>query len=338
MRIPRSRSRSRIRAFIRVALFGVMAPALADAENFTNVAGPSFELSGLGVVRGGVLAADDELIGSVLFVSKRALEEGKPTVASRLAKIDRARTKSEPHTALTRLFPVQDFEGIATDGNKAVFLVGSHAPHKSGERRTDREFLIKTTWELEPNGAPNLRAAKAKRNGVPGVYREFVDHIEKLDESLNLDTLNVEGLALRDKSLYVGLRSPLNKQGHALIFSAKQKSMFGKDSQAFDGRFERLTLDLKGGGIRGMYWDEASGKLLVLSGPSSQRSRINDPRALWSYEFSSGKLKLEHRFATAQLKTHGTPEGIARFDAERLLIAFDTDQGARSSLLLLRWR
>jgi hypothetical protein len=326
---------------VSLLLVGSMMPVAGKEPprqpSFASVSGVGLELSGIGTVPGGVLIADDELVGSVLFVDSEALGGATETLTATLVKIDRARKRSEPHTELPRLFAVQDFEGIATDGASVVYLVGSHAPvEKDGwRRRPDREFLIKANWRP---GDQELRVGKPKKRGVPGIYSKLIDHLTGTEGRTVVSGFNVEGLALRDGSLYIGLRSPLSEGSHgkALVFSAMQKDLFGKNSLRFNGPFTRLELNLGGGGVRGLHWDAPTAKLLVLSGPSTDGADV--PSALWSYDFSALTLTLEHEFNSERIAAHGNPEGVTRFDRNRLLIAFDSEAKGRASLMFIPWR
>jgi hypothetical protein len=322
-------------------LVGSMMPAAGEKpgrqSSFATVAGVGLELSGIGTVPGGVLVASDELAGSVLFVDSAELGGTTGTLTATLVKVDRARKRSKPHTRLSRLFAVQDFEGIATDGASVVYLVGSHAPKERDgwHRRPDREFLIKAKWRPDDR---ELRVGKPKERGVPGIYSKLIDHLTGTKGRSVLGGFNVEGLALRDGSLYIGLRSPLSEgnRGKALVFSATEKDLFGKNSLQFDGPFTRLELDLRGGGVRGLPWDAPTGKLLVLSGASADGADVQP--ALWSYDLSALTLTLEHEFSPEHVAAHGNPEGVTRFDRNRPLIAFDSGSGERASLMFIPWR
>jgi len=327
--------------FVGALLSGIGLPVAGDGPaagaRITNIAGVNLELSALAVVPEGVLVADDELVGSVLFVEHGALESAGTAHRASLIKINRARKDSEPNSDLPRLFAVHDFEGMAASAEKsAVYLIGSHAPtEQERHRRTDREFLIKARWRPEEL---DLRVRPSKEEGVPGIYRKLIDHLASQVDISGPGGFNVEGLALRDGSLYIGLRAPLSngETGKALVFSIKERDLFGKKSRRFSGPFKRLELDLGGAGVRGLHWDQATNRLLVLSGPSAHEGGA--PQAVWSYDFSDEALILGHQFTPEQIAEHGNPEGITRFDAGRLLIAFDTDEATRASLMLLPWK
>jgi len=305
-----------------------------------NLSGVDLELSAVAVVPQGVLIADDELVGSALFVRRAALEEARAPVqaAARatVVKLQRRRKDSEPNSTLPRLFAVQDLEGMAaSDDGETVYLVGSHAPTKGKQhRRTDREFLVKARWRADE---PDLRVDAAKPGGVPGIYRRLIDDLQGQVTHTGPGGFNVEGLALRAGTLHIGLRAPLSggESGNALIFSAPEEALFGAGSERFTGPFSRLELDLSGAGVRGLHWDEATGKLLILSGPTADGG--DAPRALWSYDFGSKVLTREHGFSPEQLRELGNPEGVARLDTERLIIVFDHDDAARASMMLMAW-
>jgi hypothetical protein len=300
-----------------------------------HISGAEFELSGVGVVPEGILVADDELVGSVLFVPREALGANGEAVRASVVKMQRSRKKSQPNSPLPRLFAVQDVEGIAISGDgETVYLVGSHAPSREKHRRTDREFLIKSRWREDEF---DLRVDPAKSGGVPGIYRRLIDDVKEQAGHSGPGGFNVEGLALCEGSLYFGLRAPLSggTSGNALLLSVAEKDLFGKNSSEFKGPVTKLELDLSGAGVRGLHWDEATEKLLILSGPLADGG--DAPQALWSYDFDSKALTMEYEFSPAQLRELGSPEGIARLDARRLVVVFDQDKAAQAGMHLMAW-
>nr|VFJ90382.1 MAG: Protein of unknown function (DUF3616) [Candidatus Kentron sp. LFY] len=213
------------------------------------------ELSGSAVVRDGkgLLIAEDELVGTVLLVPEqpKKLHETHGAIP---VKIERKRGNIEPKKGRHKLMPVQDIEGIASDGEKDVFFIGSHNPKYDDRdderyRRFDREFLIKA------------RLKKGKKVGnhekedwelkLRGEYRDLLATLEApFEEEFDIDLfsddsspggcsgnkksktlhpdidLNIEGLAYRrveengkKGKLYIGFRAPLTRDNNNAIIA-----------------------------------------------------------------------------------------------------------------------
>lgn len=301
------------------------APAPAAPAPLAVRSGLGLELSGVARVKGGFLLADDELIGSVTWI--RSLEAPR-TELVKLYRRDRDQN---------RLFPYEDVEDLAALGN-TVFVLGSHhgkRRKKDWTRRREREFLVRAGWDDDKGklSVPARKKGKAKHE----VYTELIDHLEKHHKDLTRG-LNAEGLAVTETHVQIGLRAPLTREDKAVILRAKVKDLFGPKRKDFDGDFERIELDLGKQGIRALFWDAKSKRLLIVSG-----AVFDDPESscgLWTYELGGGDSKggaqeggtLE-RIASFP-SAHGTLEALCRLDDQTLLLAFDSDatQGR-----LLRW-
>lgn len=272
------------------------------------------ELSGCAVVDGGVLVVEDELIGAVLLLEDLA----KPPLVLSTVKLERKKKARAPYADAFKLFPFQDFEDIASDGMETVYFIGSHHG-KDGERRPDREFLFKGEWD-----------GKGKELKVVGEQYGLLDHIAPLLEDLGSgigltktevsERLNIEGLALHDQTLYIGLRSPLTPSGKAILLS-------GPVDGIMDGSaaLESVELDLGGGGVRALDWDPVRGELLVLSGASGENAAGS---ALYGLNSTAGTISPIVTFEADIAKK--TPEGICRLPQEaggKLLLVLDGEGG-----------
>ena len=270
------------------------------------------ELSGCAVVDGGLLVVEDELIGSVLFVS--SLEE-IPLVVSTV-KLERKKKARKPYAPADKLFPIQDFEDIATDGKERVYLLGSHQG-KGGERRPDREFLLEAKWD-----------GKQKELKVMGECYQVLDDIapvlERLGAAVGVSPiavnpdLNLEGLAFDGERLYLGLRSPQTVGGDAILLSARAEAVFKTGGKA---QWTAVTLALGGAGIRALDWDPGTNELWIISGPSSSDTGV---AALWRSAPDGTALMQVHRFSEAVAQK--APEGVCRLpesEGGALLVVLD---------------
>lgn len=317
---------SRIQNLGTVALLSLVAIASAASAqpevavvNEVKVGSPAsvreqpLELSGCAVVDGGILIVEDELIGAVLFMPE-------PTKVSALLstiKLERRKKFRAPYTNAFKLFPYQDFEDIASDGRSTVYMIGSHNG-KEGERRPDREFLLKGNWNRDSR---DLK--------VVGEQYKLLDAIapvlDVLGCGIGLSTtevssaLNIEGLALQGDTIHIGLRAPLTPEGHAIVLSGPADAVL-----AGTAPLEATTLDLKGNGVRALEWDALRGALLVVSGASEPDPGDNRSSALFAYDPAGKNLTLLVAFPP-EISRKG-PEGICRLpgvDSARLLLALD---------------
>lgn len=151
-----------------------------------------------------------------------------------------------------------DMEGLATVGTNKFFGVTSHSLTKKGKQKPEREQLIlfsikdakitaEKSWSLRKNMLSYLAKNLAKEVDVARAETGTPDG----------GGLNVEGLAYINGQLYFGLRSPLTKNGKAIVLKVSNPETAPEISG-------HSLLDLKNNGIRSLESD--NGKLLIVSG------------------------------------------------------------------------
>jgi hypothetical protein len=267
-----------------------------------------FEFSGAAVVPGGILLADDELVGSVYFAPETAFDDLFLTQV----KIERKRKDAAPFSKDSKLIPVQDFEGLAShDG--LVYLLGSHQAHRSHDRRSDREFLIQAKWDDD-----ELDFEKT----YDGLLLHIANVLTSNGLSVSLtDTtvtpiINLEGLAVNDGRFWLGIREPLI-DGNAILLEANIESLRTDNPQ-----FVLFQLSLSGAGIRGLHWDVDNQRLLLLSGGKDDGGDIDLDiiPGIWQVKPGTTTATLIHSFTEEQL---GAPAGERRAKPEALSILSD---------------
>ena len=286
-----------------------------------------FELSGAASVQDGVLLADDELIGSVYF----APHDASGDLIFKLIKIERKRKKSAPFTSDTKLFPVQDFEGLAADGDK-VYLLGSHQAHRSQSRRSDREFLIKAQWD---EGELKF---KAQYNDL---LSDIVNVLSDQGVAVSITNtqvtpiINIEGMAVSNGNLFLGIREPL-LNGNAIVLKADEADLFSGNPQ-----FKVSSLPLGGAGIRGLHWDEVNDRLLVLSGGKDDVGDIDPDIVAGIWTLSAGAdSELVYTFTAVELggpagEKRAKPEAISALPDGRIAVYMDGEGAAGNRVLYL---
>lgn len=292
-----------------------------------------FEPSGVARVHGGWLVLDDELLGSVLFVA-HAESGGRAA----LVKIQRGKDQRAAAKGVERFFPVQDFEGIATDGEKRVFLIGSHCGKREDDGTVtpnpDREFLIEAEWDFEEKRLDKARRSKNLLKVLKKVVKPTGLAIST-KRCKRSGFLNIEGLAFdRDHDrLFVGLRYPL-VEGKAVVAALSVSAAFGDKG---DCKGAVLLLDLSNRGIRDIEY--ADGSLWIIAGATDGD---RTPFSLWRCDTNGENLAHIHQFCEADLALPGggigSPEGLSLIERtaegqHTFMVALDSD-GSHAGVLL----
>ncbi len=264
---------------------------------------------------------------------------------------------------LSELFPGQladdgeaDLEGLAVDDG-ALWLVGSHALRRSQPKPCGKASAPRESLGLKPS-QPNrvllgrIEIAANGRELVAGSGRclPITSGRTMLTEALAKDDLlkpflalpskdnglDIEGLAVRGKRLFLGLRGPVLR-GWALIVHAKWK--IDGDALALEaGKDDRLyrlhALDLGGLGIRDLATDPNSDDLWILAGPTMA---LDGPMRVFRWpdgllakdEQCVGADRLEWCLDLPVGRSADHPEGIALIHEakgapRRLLVVYDS--------------
>jgi hypothetical protein len=245
-----------------------------------------------------------------------------------------------------------DIEGMAVDDG-AVWLVGSHSGrrNKPAAGADPREAL--TLKKRQPNRFLLGRVALDDRGGLaPGSGRTlpFTDGGNALVEALAEDELfrpfanlpskdnglDIEGLAVRGDSLFLGLRGPVLR-GWALILHCRWS--IRDDAlhlSRIDGhrRYRIHAFDLDGLGVRDLMTLPDSDDLWILAGPTMA---LDGPARL--YRWVDGLTATAGRcvgggpslLRVLELPCghYDHPEGMAALDDRRLLVVYDSPDPSR---------
>ena len=285
----------------------------ASIAGATPVQGMPLELSGCAVVDGGVLMVEDEAIGAVLL----ATDMKRQPLNLTQVKLERKKKQRAPYADRPKLFPVQDFEDIASDRSSNVYFLGSHNG-KDGERRPDREFLLYGEWEKKQGEIKVLGENYQLLEHAAPVLADLGCNLGLTRETVD-PALNMEGLAWHEGQLYIGLRAPLTPDGQAIVLAGDAEALFGG---GFAASLKAFTLDLDGGGIRALDWDPVKDTLLVISGAHEDGAAAQP--ALWACDATGASLQKIHQFDVDV--AHKLPEGVCRLPEEsggQLLVVLD---------------
>ena len=194
---------------------------------------------------------------------------------------------------------VTDMEGITSDGER-FYVVGSQSK-KSG---FDGDGLIR--FAFDP-GTRQVRQVE-RVQGLKAWLAANVAELRGIERRVGDDVLNIEGLAWdsHNKRLLLGLRAPV-VNGHALVVPVKlidaARPLSAENLRA-DG--PALRLDLGGGGIRSLEYDETARVFRVIAGAD-----LNDENRdfrLLEWDGASASLR-EIRSFDRRLKPEGITQG-----------------------------
>ncbi|MDO4683619.1 MAG: DUF3616 domain-containing protein [Lautropia sp.] len=158
---------------------------------------------------------------------------------------------------------LNDLEGLTMDDQGWLYAITSHADTKKGERKEAREQLVRFKLPegvaIEQQYHDGLRDALSSAEGLKKLIKD------QGASSIHLSNPDIEGLAFDPKNgqLILGFSKPLI-DGKALIVTlSNPDEMFTRQaSPAFSAAY---LLDLQGGGIRGLDYDAANQRYLLLN-------------------------------------------------------------------------
>ena len=302
--------------FEAAIVLGAEAGELPHRQGLAQPNVTDFETSGSAVVGKKLLIADDELIGAVLQCPEPLLTPWN----CRIAKVQRKRKQSQPYTEQPRLAAVQDFEGLASDRDKIVFLVGSHEG-KDGVRRLDREFLIRADWDDDESELEWAWSYEHLSRDFQKAFHDFDVEFQLTGKKIH-NEFSVEGLAYRsvcEKAgiLYVGLRGPLTPDGEAVILAYQLDPKEPPTPMSYTVH----RVDLHGLEIRGLEWDYEKQRLLIVAVDGTNEDvGLARPGVLMAYSLEASSYEVLQSFRGGT----GDPEAVSRTPSGQLLVLFDS--------------
>lgn len=217
---------------------------------------------------------------------------------------------------------LNDLEGITLGPDGYVYAITSHQRNSSGERSTKREQLIR--FKIEGNKIIDV-----------GSYGKLTDVIEQsgilgqVDEQGKggIVNINIEAISFdREGNLMIGFRAPLNGSKTIIGILENPSDIFQYNSKPIISTTP-ILLDLYGGGIRAMAYDEILKGYLI----SNEVHGVgNDEKKHSQILFWDGdKTHRTYRMAQPGLENI---EGITtvRFgDTSRILLSSDDGKKSR---------
>lgn len=270
-----------------------------------------------------------------------------------------------------------DIEGVdlqsLTEHTGYLWLIGSHSQTRKNVKKKhsddeavealarveldqNRCMLIRVPFRVDDEGRPNLAATLRDSTGSPGTLtasalfnlREVIKgdiHLGRFLEIPGKDNgLDIEGLAVADDRIFVGLRGPVLR-GWAVILELQIQHITEPDSsdqqlhlraRPGGGLFRKHFLDLQGLGVRELLVD--GNDLVILAGPTMD---LDGPVRLIRWQGGASpdgphvvragdKLTLLHALPYGDGDDHA--EAFTRLTgagAPTLIVAYDSPQQSR---------
>lgn len=166
---------------------------------------------------------------------------------------------------LTRSFgrKLSDLEGLSIDDSGNIYAITSHSSNKDGERRPDREQLLR--FRVSGNKVGNIVSYTSLRDTLASSTELKAAIEEKAGEEIDFDELNIEGLAFyrEAQDLMIGLREPMAGDTSVILVITNPVEML--ENQAAPEFGEPILLDLQGGGIRALSYDPVMQAFLIVN-------------------------------------------------------------------------
>ncbi len=273
-----------------------------------------FEASGIcwSGARGRYLVVSDDTGGGD--------SEGQPWIFS----ADGAGNVAEAPLVIGGLEEVSDLESCAIGAGKTLYLLASQSMSKKGKRPDKRQRFL----EVEEDG----KSLRVTRQVLFAELLEGLSGGQRAALGLSsIDDLDIEGMAYLDGALLLGLKSPTDAQGNAIIWRIAQPArLFAENSLKNAGLTRWATVAaplLTGGGSVAGGISELlvtpAGGLIIASTPSKTEDEIG---ALYHVAKPVPPLLQAQQFASFPGKK---PEGLSLApEPGRFVVVFDAGKDA----------
>ena len=216
---------------------------------------------------------------------------------------------SSPNRVLNTL---EDLEAVAVDERGRIYAITSHSRKENGKRDDKREQLVR--FGLEGEQVIDFKVLRGLRKKISRQHGSLKD-ATKVRDVKDGDGFNIEGLSFdaAKQNLLVGLRSPLAGSDAIIIVLENPRAVFEQDEKPRISD-QLITLNLDGGGIRGICYDPHLGGFLIIS------RKLNKSFKLWLWSGDADKRpkrikipdikNLRQAEGVTPVVLNGRPEGI----------------------------
>jgi len=154
-----------------------------------------------------------------------------------------------------------DLEGVALSNDSVIYATTSFSRTSKGKQRANREKLLRLSFD--ENG-DLLKKDVYTKFAASIEQSDFFKAIKSQDDKVELGDINIEGLSFnKDKTqLLFGFKEPLvNDLSIILHLENPQQVLDGSEQPIISGA--AMLLDLQGGGIRSLFYDDQLAGYLI---------------------------------------------------------------------------
>lgn len=218
-----------------------------------------------------------------------------------------------------------EFDGEAVaygkeDDQGYFYVVGSHG---CGRKRKafKSSSMVLARIAVDEKGKPAGSVETTFRLGQALAAGPTVGKFVLRDLKEGTDGLNVEGLAVIGKRLFVGLRAP-NLNRAATIVVVPLDGLFATGNSPFSGAVDELQIEIgESAGIRDLSVTE-DGRLLVVTGPAQEQPDV--PASLYLVDADGKHLRLLAELDDLKDEERGgKAEAAIPIGKDRVLVLFD---------------
>lgn len=225
---------------------------------------------------------------------------------------------------------INDLESVTLNKKGDIFLISSCGKNKKGQRPENRGLLTRVRYEngeFRMTGSLNLFALLRDYCSAG----ECVGLAGDLGAKVILDKLNIEGAAIKNGSLFLGLKEPQGPIGALLWVIRDFEKLFDKPTLepgqiALAGEIKLQNTGDAPRGISDLAFDD-KGRLLVLSTNVGVTGEAQTGALDLVEDLDKSPMSAQRIAVFPGLK----PEGIAKGPSGEWIIVFD--QGQKSPLL-----
>lgn len=138
-----------------------------------------------------------------------------------------------------------DIEGIAVENN-TVYVVGSHSTTKKNQSKGKKKNNRQNVFRFKLNPDSGKLESKIKQDSLQKILKQDSVLKDFLNVPNHKNGVDIEGIAVKDKHLYFGFRTPILQNTYSPVIVAKFKDLEHKD------KYQLLHVNLGGNGIRDM--------------------------------------------------------------------------------------
>ncbi|MCK5924404.1 MAG: DUF3616 domain-containing protein, partial [Methylococcales bacterium] len=177
---------------------------------------------------------------------------------------------------------LDDLEGIDQDNRGYIYATTSHSLSNKGERKKNREKLVRFKLEGEKIVTPivinSLKEAIVKAH-------PWFEKAVKEKNGKSIKGFNIEGLSLNptQDALFLGLRAPL-KDNKAIVLRLENIDSLFNEGASPEISSQIHYLDLKGEAIRSLQYIPKLNGYFIISGPVGKSEGIEFNLWLWKPE------------------------------------------------------